>query len=75
MLVRTANREYADQTASSEARLNWICTVCLGLFDRNPVLEILEDLPYMNICCKLLYCSGELLTHCQSISEHPPYQS
>ena len=51
MLVSRANREYADQTASAEACLNWICNVCLGLFDRNLVLEILEDLPYMNICC------------------------
>ena len=34
MLVRIANREDPDQTASSElsSSLIWACTVCLGLF-------------------------------------------
>ena len=36
MLVRIANREDADQTASSD------CTVCQVLFGRQLVFEILE---------------------------------
>ena len=44
MLVRVANREDADQTASSEAV--WVCPVCLGLFGRQLVFKILEHLPY-----------------------------
>ena len=36
MFVTIANREDPDQTASS---------VCLGLFDRQHVFEILENLP------------------------------
>ena len=49
MLVKIANREEPDQTASSEARLlifrnSLICTVCLGLFGRQLVFEILEHL-------------------------------
>ena len=40
MLVTIASREDPDQTASEEARLIWICTVCLGLFGRQLVFEI-----------------------------------
>ena len=36
MLIRKANREDPDQTASSE-----VCTVCLSLFGRHIVFEIL----------------------------------
>ena len=43
MLVRIANREDPDQTASS---LIWVCTVCLGLFDEQLVFEILDPLQY-----------------------------
>ena len=42
MLVRIANREEPDQTASSE-----VCAAeCLGLFGRQLVFKILEHLPY-----------------------------
>ena len=37
-VVRIANREDPDQTASREA----ICTVCLGPFGRQLVFDILE---------------------------------
>ena len=37
--VRIANREEPDQTAS----LNWVCTVCLDLLDRQLVFEFLEQ--------------------------------
>ena len=43
MLVRIANREDPDQTASLED-LIWDCTVCLGLFGRQLFSEILEHL-------------------------------
>ena len=44
MLVRIANREDPDQTAS------WVFAVCLGLFDMQLVFKILEHskfLPYL----------------------------
>ena len=44
LLVRTANREDPDQTASSKA-LILVCTVYLGHFGRQVVFEILENLP------------------------------
>ena len=40
-LVRIANRENPDQTASSEA----VCHVCLGFCGRQILLKILEHLP------------------------------
>ena len=46
MLVIIANREVPDQTASERSSLIWVCTVCLGLFDRQLVFEILEHLLY-----------------------------
>ena len=42
MLVRIANGEDPDQTASSE----WVCAVCIGLFGKQLVFEILKHLPY-----------------------------
>ena len=39
MLVGIANREYPDQTASS------VFVVCLGIFGRKLVFEIVEHLP------------------------------
>ena len=47
MLVRTSNREDPDQTASSEAVLSGsaVCAVCLSLFGRHLVFEILELSP------------------------------
>ena len=47
MLVRIANREDPYQTASSEA----VCSVCLGLFGRQVMFEVLEDLPYYFVPC------------------------
>ena len=46
MPVEIANREDSDLTASWLLRnsLIWVCTVCLGLFDRQLVLEIFEHL-------------------------------
>ena len=44
MLVRIANRENPDQTASLES-LIWVCTVYLGFLGRQLVFEILEHLP------------------------------
>ena len=42
MLIRIANREDPDQTASI-----WVCAICLGLVGRQLVLEILEHLLYV----------------------------
>ena len=39
MLIRIASKEDPDQS------LIWVCTVCLGLFGRQLVFEILEHLP------------------------------
>ena len=47
MLVRIANMEDPDQTASSESSLIWICTVCLCLFGKQLVFKDLEHLPYL----------------------------
>ena len=44
MLVRIVNREDPDQTASKSSLLR-VCPVCLGLYDLQLVLEILEHLP------------------------------
>ena len=53
MLVRIANRKDPDQTASKKqsdlrlllrSSLIWVCTVCLCLFDRQLLFEILEHL-------------------------------
>ena len=41
---RIVNREDPDQTAST-ACLIWVCAICLGLFRRQLVFEILEHLP------------------------------
>ena len=41
MLVRIANRQDPDQTASV-----WDCVVCLGVFGRQLVFKISEHLPY-----------------------------
>ena len=46
MLVRIRNREDLDQTAPRSS-LVWNCVVCLGLFGRQRVFEILEHLPYI----------------------------
>ena len=48
MLVRIANSEDPDLTASSEAMssLIWDFTVCQGLFGRQIVFKSLEHLPY-----------------------------
>ena len=56
MLVRIANREDPDQTASWRSSLNWVCSGCLGLFGRqlHVVFKILEHLPYTNFDEKLL---------------------
>ena len=43
MLVTTATREDPDPTQSS---LFWVCTVCLVIFVRQLVFEILEHLLY-----------------------------
>ena len=44
-LVRVADREDPDQTASPvQSSLIWVCPVCLGLFCRRLVFEILEHL-------------------------------
>ena len=49
MPVKIANMENPDQTASSVlSSLIWVCIVCLGLFGRQPVFEILEHLSYAN---------------------------
>ena len=45
MLVRIADREDPDQTASSEA--GWVCIVCLGRFGWQLVFEIVELKPYI----------------------------
>ena len=42
MLVRIADREDPDQTASG-----WVCFVCLGRFGRQLVFEIVEHKPYI----------------------------
>ena len=60
MLGKIANREDPDQTASSEAvwsGYSLFVPVCLGLFGRQLVFEILEDLLYMYMI--FLY-----LSHC-----------
>ena len=45
MLVRLANREDHDQTASSEAESDReVCAVHLGCFSKQLLLEILEHL-------------------------------
>ena len=48
-LVRVANREDPDQTASSDcffrSSLIWVCPVYLGLFGNQLVFDILEHLP------------------------------
>ena len=51
MSVKIANSEYPDQTASSVFRssLIWVCAVCLGLYDKHLVFEILEHLPYVQL--------------------------
>ena len=41
MCIGIANREDPDQTASI-----WVCPVCLGLFSRQLVFKILEQLLY-----------------------------
>ena len=41
MLVTIANR----------SSLIWVCTICLGLFGRQIVFEILEHLPYI-LCAR-----------------------
>ena len=47
MIFRIANEEDPDQRRSSlYLYLIWVCTVCLGLFRRQLVFEILEHLPY-----------------------------
>ena len=43
MFVNMANREDPDQTSSSSLIL--VGSVCLGLFSRQLVFEILEHLP------------------------------
>ena len=49
MLVKIANMEGPDQTASKE--LVWICTVCLDLFCSHLIFEILKHLPYpLKLC-------------------------
>ena len=45
MLVKIINREDPDQSASLEAAWLLSGTVCLGLFGRQLVFEILEHLP------------------------------
>ena len=43
MLIRIVNEGDPDQTASLQlfrSSLIWVCTVCLGLFDRQLMLEI-----------------------------------
>ena len=65
MLVRIANREDPDLTASSEASLIWVCPMCLGRFGRQLVFEILEHLPYLNIC---LYIRDDIIQLLTSIS-------
>ena len=46
MLFRIANREDPDQTASSDrSSLIWVYAVCLVLYGRQLVFEILEILP------------------------------
>ena len=42
MLVRTINSEEPDDTAFLRSSLFWFCAVCLGLFGRQLVFEILE---------------------------------
>ena len=44
MLVRMANREDPDQTASSEAVLIRVCAVCLGICGRQLMFQILEPI-------------------------------
>ena len=43
MLVRIANREYSDQTASLSS-LMWVCTVCQDLSGRQLVFEVLVNI-------------------------------
>ena len=45
------NKKDPDQTASPI----WVCTVCLGLFDRQIVPEFLEHLPYLQFSLWLQY--------------------
>ena len=47
MLVRIANREDPDQTASSEAVWSGSAPFCLGILGRQLVLQILEHLQYL----------------------------
>ena len=60
MLVRIANREDPDQIASLVFRssLTWVCTVCLDLFDRQQVFEILENLLYCLFVIQLYHWTG-----------------
>ena len=55
MLVRIVNREDPDQTASERSSLIFVCTVCLGLFGRQLVLEIYADKAKQAtyICCNV----------------------
>ena len=46
MLVRIANREDLDQKTASKSSLICVCTVCLDIFGKQVVFEILEHLPY-----------------------------
>ena len=50
-LVRIANREYPNYTASSDLIL--VCAVRLGLFGRQLVFEILGHLPYSSFANNL----------------------
>ena len=56
MLVRIANREEPDKTASSE-----VCAACLGLFGRQLVFKILEHLPYSTKLMILKIFQGTLI--------------
>ena len=44
IVVKVANREDPDQTASTESSLIWVCTVCLGLLGWQLVFDISEHL-------------------------------
>ena len=43
MLVRIANREDPDLTAFHQKQSDQVCAVCLGLFGRGLVFDILEQ--------------------------------
>ena len=57
MLVRIANMEDPDQTASQKQSNH----VCLGLFSRQLVCLILEHLPYTDCCMGAQWLSGRRL--------------